>query len=71
MKVIYHNRTQRPEAEEAELGAAYCGSLDDLLGQSDHVVLMLSGNELLMDGPAFAKMKPGVRFYNCRGGLCR
>ena len=65
MRILYHNRTRRPEAEEAELGATFCGSLDELLAQSDHVVLMLSGNELLMDAAALQKMKPGASLSKC------
>lgn len=61
MRILYHNRTQRPLEEERQLRASYCASLDELLQESDHVVLMLSGNELLMDAATLTKMKPGVR----------
>ncbi|NEU30121.1 D-glycerate dehydrogenase [bacterium LRH843] len=38
MNILYHNRTRKLEAEK-ELGATYC-SLEELLQQSDHVVLL-------------------------------
>ncbi|MBO8163606.1 MAG: D-glycerate dehydrogenase [Brevibacillus sp.] len=38
MKILYHNRNRRPEVEQA-LGAEY-RSLDELLTESDYVVLM-------------------------------
>ena len=70
MRVLYHNRTQRPAEEEAELRATFCGSVPELLAQADHVVLMLSGNKLLMDAQAFAAMKPGSCLINmARGGI--
>lgn len=37
-----------PAKHEAEVGARYCPTLPDLLGEADHVVLLLSGNALLM-----------------------
>lgn len=70
MKILYHNRTRRPESEETDLGATYCSSLEQLLRQSDHVVLLLSGNDLLMDTAAFKLMKPGSSLINmARGGI--
>lgn len=69
MRILYHNRSRRPENEEAELGATYC-EFEELLGQADHVVLLLSGNDLLMDADAFKLMKPGSSLINmARGGI--
>ncbi|KAM9225793.1 glyoxylate/hydroxypyruvate reductase B-like [Dugong dugon] len=42
MKILYHNRTRRKLAEEEEVGATYCERLDDLLQQSDFVMLAAS-----------------------------
>ncbi|BCJ86580.1 2-hydroxyacid dehydrogenase [Effusibacillus dendaii] len=38
MRILYHNRTRRPEVEQS-LGATYC-SLEELLKQSDFVVVL-------------------------------
>ncbi|XP_010584978.2 probable 2-ketogluconate reductase [Loxodonta africana] len=42
MKILYHNRTRRILAEEEAVGATYCEHLDDLLRQSDFVMLATS-----------------------------
>ncbi|MDN3585182.1 D-glycerate dehydrogenase [Pedobacter aquatilis] len=71
MKVIYHNRNRKPDAE-AEVNAEYV-SFDELLDRSD----VLSVHTALTDETkgkfnleVFKKMKPGSIFINtARGGI--
>ncbi|XP_006031171.1 uncharacterized protein LOC102377430 [Alligator sinensis] len=42
MKILYHNRKQRKEEEEQAIGAIYCKKIEDLLQQSDFVMLAVS-----------------------------
>ncbi|XP_012513265.1 PREDICTED: glyoxylate reductase/hydroxypyruvate reductase-like [Propithecus coquereli] len=42
MKILYHNRTRRKLEEEEAVGATYCERLDNLLQQSDFVMLVAS-----------------------------
>lgn len=39
MKVLYHNRRQKSAEEEERVGATFCPTLEELLRQSDYVVL--------------------------------
>ncbi|XP_044514050.1 probable 2-ketogluconate reductase [Gracilinanus agilis] len=41
MKILYHNRNRRKVEEEQAVGAHYCSKLDELLQQSDFVMLLL------------------------------
>lgn len=72
MRVLYHNRRRLPELVERECGATYAG-FDDLLVQSDHVILVLPYSPQvhhLIDAAALAKMKPTATLVNiARGGL--
>jgi len=43
MKILYHNRSRAPEANEREVGATYVGK-DDLLRQADIVLLIMPYN---------------------------
>ncbi|XP_034981685.1 glyoxylate/hydroxypyruvate reductase B-like [Zootoca vivipara] len=42
MKILYHNRNRRKEDEEQAVGACYCGAIEDLLQQSDFVMLVVN-----------------------------
>ncbi|KAM6219415.1 putative 2-ketogluconate reductase [Rhynchocyon petersi] len=42
MKILYHNRTRRNLVQEETVGATYCEHLDDLLQESDFVMLAAS-----------------------------
>ncbi|MEK6236597.1 MAG: D-glycerate dehydrogenase, partial [Planctomycetales bacterium] len=69
MRVLYHNRRPRPEAEE-ELGAEYA-ALDDLLGQSDYVLLscpLTPETTGLIDAAALTKMKSSAILINIARG---
>ena len=68
MRVVYHNRHRR--LNDAVLGCEYV-SFDDLLAQSDFIVVAVTLNpstEHLLDAAAFAKMKRGVRLVNISRG---
>ncbi len=71
MKVLYHNRRPKPEAE-TEFDAEYL-SLDDLLARSDYVMLscpLTAETRNLIDAAALAKMKPTATLVNiARGGV--
>ncbi len=70
MRVLYHNRSAAPN--EAELGAQRV-SLEVLLAEADHVVLVLpySAATHHLIGPAeLAQMKPTATLVNiARGGI--
>jgi lactate dehydrogenase-like 2-hydroxyacid dehydrogenase len=72
MKVIYHNRSRVAAEIEQRLDAAY-RSMDELLAQSDFVVLQMPyspDTHHLIDAKALAKMKPGAILINStRGGV--
>jgi gluconate 2-dehydrogenase len=72
MRVLYHNRSRLPEAEEREAGAEYVG-FDELLARADHLVLVLPyspSSHHIIDAAALAKMKPGATLVNiARGGI--
>lgn len=69
MNILYYNRNRRPEVEK-QLGASYC-ELDDLLRQSDYVVLLApggSGTHRLMGAREFGLMKSNAIFINSSRG---
>ncbi|WP_256759590.1 D-glycerate dehydrogenase [Cohnella sp. WQ 127256] len=69
MKVLYSNRTRKPDAEEA-YGAQY-RSLDQLLEQSDFIVLMApitSETTRMIRSEHFERMKPTAVFVNASRG---
>ncbi|XP_061447574.1 probable 2-ketogluconate reductase isoform X2 [Rhineura floridana] len=42
MKILYHNRNRRNEVDEQDVGAVYCQKMEDLLQQSDFVILVVT-----------------------------
>ncbi|WP_068792642.1 2-hydroxyacid dehydrogenase [Brevibacillus laterosporus] len=69
MRILYHNRSRRVEAEQT-YGATYC-SLPDLLCESDYVVLLTPLTEAtkgLMGAEEFAMMKSTAVFINASRG---
>ena len=72
MKVIYNNRQRVTADIEQRVNAAYVG-FDDLLAQSDFVVLQMPYSPQthhLMGAAQLAKMKPGAILINStRGGV--
>jgi gluconate 2-dehydrogenase len=72
MKVIYHNRSRLPEAEEAPLGARWVNKAT-LLRESDHLVLVLPysrESHHAIGAAELAQMKPSATLTNvARGGI--
>ncbi len=69
MRVLYHNRS-RDHGAEAELGAEY-RSFEDLLAESDHVVLLVpltDDTRHLIDADALGRMKTTATLVNAARG---
>lgn len=69
--VIYTKRNRLPEDAERELGVKWVAELDDLLRESDFVVLMTTYNETthkLIGAREFDLMKPSAFFVNTARG---
>ncbi len=69
MDVLYSNRSRNVEAEN-KLGARYC-AMDELLKQSDYIVIMTpltKETEKLIGQAQFALMKPTAIFINASRG---
>jgi len=66
MRVLYHQRTRLPEAEERALGVTYV-SLSQLLAESDYVVPQLPGTPAtvgFIGRKELAQLKPGAFLVN-------
>ncbi len=72
MRVVYHNRSRLPEADEARLGATWV-ERDRLLAESDFIVVMAPyspATHHLIGAAEIAKMKPTAVLVNsARGGV--
>ncbi len=72
MKVIYHNRSRLPAADESPLGARYVDKAT-LLREADHLVLVLpysASAHHAIGAPELAQMKPTATLTNiARGGI--
>ncbi|MBT9599233.1 MAG: D-glycerate dehydrogenase [Vitreoscilla sp.] len=72
MKVVYHNRSRLPEADEAAVGARYA-SLAELLREADHLVIVVpysASSHHLIGAAELAQMKPTATLTNiARGGV--
>jgi gluconate 2-dehydrogenase len=72
MPVIYHNRRSLDASLESELNARWC-SLEDLLGRSDHLIVVLPYSpevHHMISAPQLALMKPTATLVNiARGGI--
>ncbi|MGZ5650514.1 MAG: 2-hydroxyacid dehydrogenase, partial [Usitatibacter sp.] len=72
MRVLYHNRSRLPEADEKRLNATRV-ERDELLAQSDFVVVMAPyspATHHLIGASEIAKMKPTAILVNsARGGI--
>ncbi|XP_010144180.1 PREDICTED: glyoxylate reductase/hydroxypyruvate reductase-like [Buceros rhinoceros silvestris] len=72
MKILYHNRHQRNKEEESAVGAVYCKQLDDLLQQSDFVllsVILTPQTHKLVGKRELELMKPTATLINISRGL--
>ncbi|KAM4557869.1 putative 2-ketogluconate reductase [Odontesthes bonariensis] len=71
MKVVYHNRTRRSAEDEQAVGAAFCGSLDELLRRSDFVLIavkLTSETRGLIGCRELSLMKPTATLVNISRG---
>ena len=72
MKVIYHNRSRLPAAQEAPLGATWVDKAT-LLREADHLVLVLpysAASHHAIGAAELAQMKPTATLTNvARGGI--
>jgi lactate dehydrogenase-like 2-hydroxyacid dehydrogenase len=71
MRILYHQRRRATPEAEAETGAVFCQSLDELLPQADFVSLhMPGGSETrhLIDARRLGLMKPSAILVNTARG---
>uniref|UniRef100_A0A674HY04 Glyoxylate reductase/hydroxypyruvate reductase n=1 Tax=Terrapene triunguis TaxID=2587831 RepID=A0A674HY04_9SAUR len=71
MKILYHNRNRRTEEEEQAVGAIYCTKIEDLLQQSDFVMLVVSltpQTHKLFGKKELELMKPTATLINISRG---
>ncbi|XP_065256172.1 glyoxylate/hydroxypyruvate reductase B-like [Emys orbicularis] len=71
MKILYHNRNRRTEEEEQAVGAIYCTKIEDLLQQSDFVMLVMSltpQTHKLFGKKELELMKPTATLINISRG---
>lgn len=72
MRVLYHNRSRLPEADEKRLNATWV-ERESLLAESDFIVVMVPYSPAVhhfIKAEDFAKMKPTAVFVNtARGGV--
>ncbi|RYO86976.1 hypothetical protein DL763_006523 [Monosporascus cannonballus] len=71
MAILYHDTERKPASLESALGAAFRDSLEDLLRDSDCVVVCAPGGAgCLLGAAALRRMRPGARLVNvARGSL--
>jgi lactate dehydrogenase-like 2-hydroxyacid dehydrogenase len=69
MRIAYHDVVRAPAATEARVGAEFRESLEDLLCESDCVVLTVPyTGKVVMEARHFQAMKKGGRFVNVARG---
>ncbi|KAM4685356.1 putative 2-ketogluconate reductase isoform 1-T3 [Amazona ochrocephala] len=71
MKILYHNRNQRRKEEEEAVGAHYCEKMEDLLQQSDFVMLVVNltpETHKLIGKKELGLMKPTATLINISRG---
>ena len=71
MEIMYHDIQRKPIAQEEEVQATYYERLDEMLGQSDCVLVAAPyAGKVLITAELLAKFKPGSRLVNiARGSL--
>ncbi|KAG7469763.1 hypothetical protein MATL_G00132280 [Megalops atlanticus] len=72
MKILYHNRNRRKAEEERAVGARYCETMDELLRESDFVMVVVNlspQTHKLIGAKELAMMKPTGTLINISRGL--
>ncbi|KAG2464805.1 PAR6G protein, partial [Polypterus senegalus] len=67
MKILYHNRKQREAEDEKAVGATYCAKIEDLLRESDFVMLSVNlspETHKLIGKRELSLMKPTATLVN-------
>lgn len=71
MKILYHNRNRRSAEDEKAVGASYCKKMEDLLRESDFVVLAVNLSPEttgLISHRELSLMKPTATLVNISRG---
>ncbi|XP_044027176.1 probable 2-ketogluconate reductase isoform X1 [Siniperca chuatsi] len=71
MKILYHNRSRRSVEDEQAVGASYCENMDDLLRESDFVMLAVNlspETRGLISHRELSLMKPTATLVNISRG---
>ncbi|OPJ82784.1 putative 2-ketogluconate reductase [Patagioenas fasciata monilis] len=71
MRILYHNRNRRRKEEEEAVGAHYCEKMEDLLQQSDFVMLVVNltaETHKLIGRKELGLMKPTATLINISRG---
>ncbi|XP_019327047.1 PREDICTED: uncharacterized protein LOC103897213 isoform X3 [Aptenodytes forsteri] len=71
MRILYHNRNRRRKEEEEAVGAHYCEKMEDLLQQSDFVMLVVNltpETHKLIGKKELGLMKPTATLVNISRG---
>lgn len=70
MKIYYHDVARKSEEQERSVEAVFCASNEELVAQSDCIVLAtpFAGSRLI-DGALLQHFKPGSRFVNIARGM--
>uniref|UniRef100_A0A8C3MIS4 Glyoxylate reductase/hydroxypyruvate reductase n=1 Tax=Geospiza parvula TaxID=87175 RepID=A0A8C3MIS4_GEOPR len=71
MRILYHNRNRRRKEEEEAVGAHYCAKMEDLLQQSDFVMLVVNltpETHKLIGKKELGLMKPTATLINISRG---
>ncbi|KAJ6664427.1 hypothetical protein lerEdw1_007084 [Lerista edwardsae] len=71
MTILYHNRSRRKEEEELAVGAVFCKNIEDLLQQSDFVMLVVNltpETHKLIGERELGLMKPTATLINISRG---
>ncbi|XP_022603112.1 uncharacterized protein LOC111223297 isoform X2 [Seriola dumerili] len=72
MKILYHNRNRRSVEDEQAVGASFCQNMDDLLKESDFVMLAVNltpDTTGLISHRELSLMKPTATLINISRGL--
>ncbi|XP_070778133.1 probable 2-ketogluconate reductase [Enoplosus armatus] len=72
MKILYHNRSRRSVEDERAVGARYCENMDELLRESDFVMLAVNLSPEttgLISHRELSLMKPTATLVNISRGL--